>query len=392
MGEMIAVTDAATDLSVARDSDPDLAEMVPPVEAPWYAGLADAVTTGRISVPVADVIQAGVGDTTDTVTADLLQGALVDLLTDLLGPDGTHRVHVAEARLAARAARDRIDTSGVAVREAVLREKQYWRQWIAPDGMYRGEYALDPENGALLQTVHDQLTHPRRHPDPKKRPFGAAPARTPFLDRAARERHAAEGLIQVVKAGASVNPMRLLDTEAPSVRIVVNEQALSTGTGFGALEGHPGAVSLGTVERGLCAGYLPVQFSSTGQPLNLGRDERLFTRAQRTAITIRDGGCREPDCDRPPSWTEIHHINHWKRDHGNTDVADGILLCRRGHLRVHNEGWDITRDHDDQYWLIPPPHIDPTRTPRLMKPKTRAEITHPITLPTKLEPAATGTG
>ncbi|KQX06578.1 hypothetical protein ASC59_01575 [Leifsonia sp. Root1293] len=392
VGEMIAVTDAATDLSVARDTDPELAAALPPVEAPWYAALAALVSAGRLTVAVADVIQAGLGEITDQVTADMLSTALASLLTDLLGPDGTHRVHVAEARLAARAARDRIDTSGVAVREAVLREKQYWRQWIAPDGMYRGEYALDPENGALLQAVHDQLTHPRRHTDPKKRPFGTASARTPFLDRAARERHAAEGLVQVVKAGASVNPMRLLDTEAPSVRVVVNEQALSTGTGFGALEGHPGAVSLGIVERGLCAGYLPVLFSSTGQPLNLGRDERLFTRAQRTAITIRDGGCREPDCDRPPSWTEIHHIRHWKRDHGNTDVADGILLCRRGHLRVHNEGWDITRDTHDQYWLIPPPHIDPTRTPRLMKPKTRAEITHPVIVPTKLQPAATGTG
>ncbi|TFV96313.1 HNH endonuclease signature motif containing protein, partial [Leifsonia flava] len=137
---------------------------------------------------------------------------------------------------------------------------------------------------------------------------------------------------------------------------------------------------------------LPVLFSSTGQPLNLGRDERLFTRAQRLAISIRDGGCMEPGCDRPPSWTEIHHIRHWKRDHGNTNVADGILLCRRGHLRVHNEGWEITRDQHDQYWLIPPPQIDPTQTPRLMKPNTRTQITHPVTLPDELEPAATATG
>ncbi|MEL4318810.1 DUF222 domain-containing protein [Leifsonia sp. YIM 134122] len=392
VGEMIAVTDAAIDLSAARDADPDLAAVVPPVETPWYAALAVLVTAGRLTVAVADVIQAGLGEITDAVTADDLEAALAALLTELLGADGTHRVHVAEARNAARAARDLIDTAGVAVREAALRNKQYWRQWIGPDGMYRGEYALDPENGALLQSVHDQLTHPRRQPDPKKRAFGAAPVRDPFVERSARERDAAEGLVQLVRAGASVDPMRLLDTETPSVRVVVNEQALRTGSGFAALEGHPGAVSLATIERGLCAGYLPVLFSATGQPLNLGRDERLFTRTQRIAITLRDGGCLEPDCDRPPSWTEVHHIKHWKRDHGNTDVADGVLLCRRGHLRVHNEGWEISRDNHDRYWLIPPPIIDPTQTPRLMKPKTMAEITHPVTLPAALEPAATATG
>ncbi|MET1017961.1 MAG: hypothetical protein ABWX76_14150, partial [Leifsonia flava] len=66
--------------------------------------------------------------------------------------------------------------------------------------------------------------------------------------------------------------------------------------------------------------------------------------------------------------------------------------CRRGHLRVHNEGWEITRDQHDQYWLIPPPLIDPDQTPRLMKPNTRTQITHPVTLPDELEPAAAATG
>ncbi|TFV95189.1 DUF222 domain-containing protein, partial [Leifsonia flava] len=279
VGEMIAVTDAATDLAAARDAhsraDTDLAAAVPPVEVPWYAALADAVTAGRISVAVADVIQTGLGEPTDDVTPESLEGALTDLLAELLGPDGTRRVHVSEARRAARAARDDIDTAGVVVREAVLRNKQYWRTWTAADGMFHGEYALDPENGALVTAIHHQLTHPRRHATGARRPFGAPPNRQDqYVDRSIRERDAAEGLVQLLRAGASVDPMRLLDAEAPSVRVVVNEQALRTGDGFGAVEGHPGAVSLASVERGLCAGYLPVLFSSTGQPLNLGRDER----------------------------------------------------------------------------------------------------------------------
>src|SRR3712207_7604787 len=61
-------------------------------------------------------------------------------------------------------------------------------------------------------------------------------------------------------------------------------------------------------------------------------------------ICVRDGGCLWPGCDRPPAWCEAHHINQWKRDHGRTDIADGVLLCKHHHLLLHNNGWDIVRE------------------------------------------------
>ena len=85
----------------------------------------------------------------------------------------------------------------------------------------------------------------------------------------------------------------------------------------------------------------------------------------------------DPDCTRPPSWTEAHHIDHWERDEGRTDIADGILLCRRDHLRYHHQGWEVRRD-GSTYWLIPPPTVDPRQTPRLMRPKTPADIINPV--------------
>jgi hypothetical protein len=32
-------------------------------------------------------------------------------------------------------------------------------------------------------------------------------------------------------------------------------------------------------------------------------------------------------------------------------------------MLFHNNGWSIYRDHNG-YWVIPPPNIDPTQTPR----------------------------
>lgn len=100
-------------------------------------------------------------------------------------------------------------------------------------------------------------------------------------------------------------------------------------------------------------------FDSRGQAVDMGREQRLFTRAQRVALAARDGGCRIPGCDRPPSWCEAHHIVEWSRG-GRTDLRDGILLCRHHHLLVHDNGWRIERDHD-RYHLIPPAREDPLR-------------------------------
>jgi hypothetical protein len=125
--------------------------------------------------------------------------------------------------------------------------------------------------------------------------------------------------------------------------------------------------------------------------LDLGRDERLFTAKQKAVLAVRDGGCMDPDCTRPPSWTEAHHIDHWARDDGRTDLADGILLCRRDHLRYHNQGWEVRRK-GSAYWLIPPASVDPDQTPRLMRSKTPSDIVNPVD-PLRLPPPGdVGTG
>ncbi|MBW0089385.1 hypothetical protein I4I77_07230 [Pseudonocardia sp. KRD-188] len=54
--------------------------------------------------------------------------------------------------------------------------------------------------------------------------------------------------------------------------------------------------------------------NGAGQPLDVGRATRTIPDGLRRAVTARDRGCAHPGCDRPPSWSEIHHIHH--REHG----------------------------------------------------------------------------
>jgi hypothetical protein len=67
------------------------------------------------------------------------------------------------------------------------------------------------------------------------------------------------------------------------------------------------------------------------QPLEVGRTTRVVQPAQRTALAVRDGGCVFPNCDRPLSWCEAHHLWHWL-DGGPTDLDNLALLCRTHHL------------------------------------------------------------
>ena len=83
---------------------------------------------------------------------------------------------------------------------------------------------------------------------------------------------------------------------------------------------------------------------------NVGRTEQLFTESHRLGLAARDGGYRWPGCDKPAAWTECHHLQDWARDNGQTDIAEGILLCRRHHLPLYNSHWQILRD-GAEYWL-----------------------------------------
>jgi HNH endonuclease len=82
------------------------------------------------------------------------------------------------------------------------------------------------------------------------------------------------------------------------------------------------------------------------------------TAAQRAALVVRDGGCVFPDCQRPPSWCEAHHLQHWLHG-GPTDLANLALICRAHHRAVHEGGWRLQRDPDGRLTATPP-HRKPT--------------------------------
>lgn len=139
--------------------------------------------------------------------------------------------------------------------------------------------------------------------------------------------------------------------------------------GVGRIEGQTASISIESVERHMCdTGFLPILFDHD-KPIDVGRNERLFTYRQRAALASQFGGCAWPGCDRPPSWCEAHHITGWD-DRGPTDLDNGILLCAHHHRLLHNNRWQI-RVISGSYLLVPPPDVDPSCTPRPMRSRGR---------------------
>jgi hypothetical protein len=206
----------------------------------------------------------------------------------------------------------------MADREAHLRSKRALYLFPQSNGMTRISGLLDPESAALVTDAIDAVTSPKRGGLRFVDGNAAALARAIHDDPRSREQLALDALVEMIRIAVAADTGRVFGLRKPSVRVHV------------------------------------------------------------TAA----GGCAVGTCERPPSWTEAHHIRHFQRDHGPTDIDNGILLCRHHHLLIHNNGWEIRRadtsagdpgtNQGIEYLLEPPPRDRLTRTTHRLTPKNRA--------------------
>ena len=101
-------------------------------------------------------------------------------------------------------------------------------------------------------------------------------------------------------------------------------------------------VSAETARRLACdAAVVGMQHGPGGEILDVGRRRRTIPPALRRALAVRDGQCRFPGCQNQR--TDAHHARHWANV-GETALDNLVLLCRRHHRAVHEEGFGIMLD------------------------------------------------
>ena len=85
-------------------------------------------------------------------------------------------------------------------------------------------------------------------------------------------------------------------------------------------------------------------FGGDGQPLWLGRMERLASVDQYVAVALRDRGCVL--CGAPMHRCRLHHVDEWDLDEGPTDIENLVALCGNCHRWLHRNRRRVVREVD----------------------------------------------
>lgn len=336
-----------------------------------FDAIATAVREGRIGVEAADGVYRALVPVVEEIDPELLR-----LATATLAHEG-ETANADDLTRMARGLRDTLDRRGVVDRASFLRAKRSLRRGRVIDGLRRMSLVLDPESDAIITGAIDAAMSPRLG-GPRFTDEGDKDRAAGLLDDdRTNEQMALDALTELVRIGVDRDDGTILGSIKPGLRVTISFDDLTrainehghehpeTDTGVAWLEGCSEPMPASTARRILCdQGALPIVLGGASEVLDLGRTRRLFSRAQRVALAGKFGGCMFGGCDRPASWCEAHHIDPYDPG-GPTDLDNGILLCRRHHMLLHDHGWRIDRVGDG-YVLIPPLSVDPERTPRPM--------------------------
>ena len=240
----------------------------------------------------------------------------------------------------ARVWREALDPDGAEPRDEDLRRRRQF--WIGQEvnGLSKfGGYA-DPVNAALLKAALAERSGPNVQPRFLSAEELAVATNT--RDPRTTDQRNFDIVMGLITAGirsseSTRKSMRSLTT----VIAVVNKKDLEAGTGVGWLDDVAEPVSVATINELACdAGIRTLVLGDNGEPLYLGRTERLHSRAQRLALAVRDGGCIWSGCHAPPSWCHAHHVKEY-RDGGLTDIDNGVLLCPAHHHALHASDYEL---------------------------------------------------
>jgi hypothetical protein len=366
---VVAAGTLLTEMADEGKVDGSTGEVKEPTK-PWLRDAADAVAAGVLSTSALASISRGLGQPDSAVTAEQLACAVAQLVAAALAGVDADRLW-----RDARDLRNELDLGGVRKREAELIELRGLTHVALPNGMGRAIWDMDPVTYARFIDYYDRATSPKRGGVRFVDPAKAEQARGIADDPRGHRQIASDTFLHLLENGAGVDDSELLGAGSSIIRITVAASALESGVGFARIDGQPAPISIETVrtlaER---AKTIVMPFDRDGTYIEKTdprlENVRLFSRGQHEILSAKFGGCMDPHCDRPPAWTEAHHILFVKRDGGKTTIRNGILLCKYHHLLYHNQGYEILVDQFGRYWKVPPPSVDPAQVPTLMPLKT----------------------
>ncbi len=216
----------------------------------------------------------------------------------------------------ARTIRDLLDPDGAHQRFLARSERRSFRLWTDSDGLTHGKFIFDDEAAEWVRTIIDTALRPRRGGPRFVTVEEQTAAQTLKNDPRTNDQLTHDLLIDVLRAGAVADATTVFGVKQAGIKLVqvVNrdeylartnadaDAGANTGARLPVTRFQESGITLptGMGEKHRCnTGTQPVIVDESGDPLQVGREARLYTSKQRVALAVRDGGCRWTGCDRP---------------------------------------------------------------------------------------------
>jgi Domain of unknown function (DUF222) len=302
----------------------------------------DALAAGAVSAGHADALAQVAGGLDDSGRSQLqaLESTLVESARQSSVDTFTRQVR--------QLGRILTGDDGVGQHERLRRQRSL-RRWVdRHTGMCHTHLQLDPEADAKISAALDAaISAEQALPDPDQRSF---------------DQLRADAMVNLI-TGA-----RGTERRVPEVSVLIDHDTLSDGLHDDSVcetdEGQ--ALPPDTVRRLCCdADIIPIVLNGAGVALDVGRERRVATRAQRRALRAMYRTCAHPGCTVRFADCDIHHVTPWNRG-GRTCLANLLPLCSRHHHLVHEGRWQLTLHPDRTITLTDPDgtahHHGPTIT------------------------------
>jgi hypothetical protein len=278
---------------------------------------AAAFSDGKLGVDHARVITDIVRHVDDQDERDRLEADLTDLAAKMdpvaLGREARRRLAV-------------IDQRSAVLDEARRHQRRYFRASQRADGMVTFSGAMTGVPAEALLTAYQAFMVPD----------GKGVEGT-------REQRAADALAEVCFAALRAGEAPTQHGVRPHVAIVVHLSDLAREAGAGELD-WTGPITVTELRRWVRdASVTGVLLDPEEVPVGLTKRRPTVRAHLRTALKVRDGGCRFPGCSRPPAFCDGAHTVAVDDD-GPTHLSGMVLLCREHHRKVDLGGWRMEVD------------------------------------------------
>jgi hypothetical protein len=222
-------------------------------------------------------------------------------------------------------------------------------QWHTDESgslVVRGRFT--PEQGAVLVKALERVMEQEWQEQQN------VSAETPVDELRPRSEPIAQRRADALVRMAQSCPAETTGGDAFLVHVHTDMETLrNDGTGAEAELETGGHVSAETSRR-LCCDASVVHWLNDhdGQVLSIGRKSRSVPPSIRRALQRRDKGCRFPGCTCN-RFVDAHHVRHWA-DGGETRLDNLVLLCRRHHRLVHEDGFGVHPGADGEFVFTDP--------------------------------------